>query len=134
MGNIALSTPTVIVNNISMLIYPNSLVYDGGEGELVVRSGSGGGGMNLSVHTQNAETTIGKCSFDVFLTQDMDAKIALWKEQIGANSIQVVQRSNPGLAVTLSFDNMSLINAVERKAGADLVTSLEFAGDPMSIQ
>lgn len=134
MGNITLSVPTVIVNNETISIVPNSFSYDGGEGEINVRTASAGGGSTTSIHSQNAETQIGKCKFDLFLNTGTDAKIATWKEAVGANSIQVIQRTVSGDSVTLSFDNMSLMNAVERAASADGVTSLEWAGDRMGIQ
>jgi hypothetical protein len=129
-----LSCPAVIINNETYPIVPNSFTYDGGEGEINVRAASSGGGSVQSVHSQNAETQIGKCKFDVFLTTTLDRSIAQWKEAIGANTIQAIQRNGSGGSVTLSFDSMSLVNAVERAAGADGVTSLEWAGDTMSIQ
>lgn len=134
MGNITLSTPTIIINNETYQIVPNSFMYDGGEGEINVRSASAGGGASSSVHSRDAETQIGKCKFDAFLVPGLDADIATWKDQIGANSIRAIQRAGSGDAVTLSWDNMSLINPVEREASADGVTSLEFEGDAMSIQ
>lgn len=132
--NTTLSVPTVIINNETYKIVPNSFTYDGGEGEVNVRSASTGGGNGSSVHSQNAETQIGKCKFDVYTVIGLDADIAEWKENIGANSVQVIQRAPSGDAVTLSFDNMSLVNAVEREASADGVTSLEWEGDRMSQQ
>lgn len=134
MGNKTLSVPTVIVNNETIAIVPNSFTYDGGEGEINVRAASAGGGNTTSVHSQNAETQIGKCKFDIFLTPGVDQYIAVWKENVGSNSIQVIQRAAGGDSVTLSFDNMSLMNAVERAASADGVTSLEWSGDRMGIQ
>jgi len=134
MGNRTLSVPTVIINNETYSIVPNSFMYDGGEGEVTVRAASAGGGQVSSVHSQNAETQIGKCKFDVFLVPGLDSDIATWKENVGSNAIQAIQRSAGGEAVTLSWDNMSLVNAVEREASADGVTSLEFEGDRMSIQ
>lgn len=134
MGNRTLSTPTVIINNETYSIVPNSFVYDGGEGEINVRAASAGGGNSTSVHSVNAETQIGKCKFDVYLVAGLDTDIATWKENVGANSIQAIQRAGNGEAVTLSWDNMSLMNAVERQASADGVTSLEFEGDRMAIQ
>jgi len=134
MGNIALSVPTIVLNNETIPIVPNSFTYDGGEGEINVRAASGGGGQITSVHAVDAESKLGKCKFDVFLTPDMDSQIATWKENVGANSIQAVQRTQSGDGATLSWDNMSLAGAIEREASADGVTSLEFIGDPMAIQ
>ena len=130
-----LSVPSVIVNNELLRIVPNTFSYDGGEGAIAVRSASGGGRNSETVHSANAETFIGKCMFEMFLTADLDGKIATWKEQIGNNSIQVVQRPlGGGDVVTLSWDGMSLTNEVERSAAADGTVSLEFSGEPMTIQ
>lgn len=134
MSNKTLSVPTVIVNNETMSIVPNSLTYNGGEGEIMVRAASAGGGSTTSVHSQNAETQISNVKFDVYPKPETDSYIATWKENVGANSIQIIQRVVGGDSITLSFDNMSLINSVERAASADGVTSLEWAGDRMGIQ
>jgi len=134
MGNIVLSTPTVIINNDTYKIVPNSFMYDGGEGETNVRAASSGGGNVESVHSIDAESKIGVCKFDIFLLPGVDKDIATWKENTGANSIQAVQKAGTGEAITLSWDHMSLGPAVEREASADGVTSLEFKGDPMSVQ
>jgi len=134
-GNTTLSVPGIIVNNEPWAIVPNSFKYDGGEGSTTVKSASTGGSNVESVHSENAEDKIGKCSFDIFLKAGTDAKIAVLKANIGANSIEAIQRAPAGGdSQTLSFNNMSLCSPVEREASADGTTSLEFEGDPMSIQ
>lgn len=129
---ITLSVPSVIVNNETISIVPNSFTYNGGEGEINVRAASGGGNTIESVHSVNAENKIGKCMFDVYLTPDMDSRIRAWKNNVGQNVIQFVQRLSGGGSVTRSFSRMSLMNDVERQASSDGVVSLEFAGDPMA--
>jgi len=131
----SLSVPAVTINNELIKIVPNSLTYDGGEGETNVRAASGGGRSSEAVHSANAETFLGKVMFEMFLTPDLDNKIALWKENVGSNSIQIVQRPlGGGDAVTLSFDGSSLMNPIERAASSDGTVSLEWTGEPMSIQ
>lgn len=130
--SITLSVPSVIVNNETIAIVPNSFSYDGGEGEINVRAASGGGNTVESVHSVNAENKIGGCKFDVYLTPDMDSRVRTWKNQVGQNNIQFVQRISGGGNVTRSFSRMSLINPVERNASSDGVVSLEFKGDPMA--
>jgi hypothetical protein len=134
MGNVTLSVPAITVNNEPWKIVPNSFKYNDGLGTTTVRSASTGGKSSSSVHSENAEDKVGKCSFDMYLTTDLDSKIATLKENTGANSVQALQSSKSGDAVTLSFDNLSLANDPDREASADGVTSLEFEGDPMSIQ
>lgn len=130
----ALSVPQVNVNNVNIRIVPNSLRYDGGEGEINVRAASGGGNEIETVHTSNAETKIGKVIFDVYTTVNIDSLIATWKADVGLNAISFSERFNDGSTMTRSFARLSLMNAVERQASADGVTSLEFEGDPMTIQ
>ena len=93
MSNITISVPTILVNSQTIAIVPNSFSYDGGEGEINVRSASAGGGNSTSVHSQNAESQVGKCKFDVYLQPGVDGNIRSWKSRVGANSIQAVQRS-----------------------------------------
>jgi hypothetical protein len=133
-GNITLSTPAIQINNETYKIVPNSFVYDGGEGEIIVRSASAGGGSVTSVHSENAETKISFCKFDIYLLSGVDKDIATWKSNIGSNNIKALQRTSGGESETKSFDNMSCTAPVERQASADGVTSLEFKGDPMSNQ
>jgi hypothetical protein len=101
---------------------------------VTVRSASAGGKTVKSVHSENAEDKIGKCSFDMYLTSDLDSKIAELKENIGANSIKAFQRLPDGSSSPVSYDNMSLVNDVDREASADGTTTFEFEGDPMAIQ
>lgn len=129
---ITLSVPSVIVNNETISIVPNSFAYDGGEGEINVRAASGGGNTVESVHSVNAENKIGSCKFDVYLTPDIDSRIRSWKSQVGQNNIQFVQRLSGGGNVTRAMSRMSLTNMIERNASSDGVVSLEFKGDPMA--
>lgn len=130
----ALSVPQVVINNENIRVVPNSLVYDGGEGETNTRAASGGGNNIESVHTVNAEDKLSKVMFDVYLTADIDGKIAEWKERTGANGITLSERFGDGTTVTRAFSRMSLTNKIDRNASADGVVSLEFMGDPMTIQ
>lgn len=129
-----LSTPAVIINNETYKIVPNSFMYEGGEPEINVRNASAGSGQNSSVHSENVETAIGGCKFDIYLLQNVDRDIAFWKSRIGNNSIQAIQRNSDGTSTTLSFDNQSLVNKVEREASSDGVVSLEWSGDQMASQ
>ena len=126
----SLSVPGVVINGDKMSIVPNSFKYKGGEGETNVRAASTGGGAVQSVHSVNAEDKISQVMFDMFLTGDTDKLIREWSNAIGANTIEAVQSTNQG-GITKTFTSMSLVNHVERDAGADGVVSLEFKGDPM---
>jgi hypothetical protein len=118
---------------VTISIVPNSLKYDGGEGEQNVRAASAGGSEVESVHTSNAETKISFVSFDAFTTTDLDSKIRDWKNRIGQNTVQFNQNVR-GLPNARSFDHMSCTDSVEREVGADTVTTIKFMGDPMTSQ
>ena len=130
----SISVPAVRVNDDLIRVVPNSFVYDGGEGEITVRSASAGSGNSETVHSENAEAQIGKCKFSVYLIADTDSDIVKWKKNIGANVIKVDQQNVNGASFIRVFPGQSLMNAVERNAAADGVVDLEFEGDKMIIQ
>ena len=63
MANIAISAPSVIINDVPRQIVPNTLSVTTGLGEIKVRAASGGGNSVTTIHTIDAETLIGKASF-----------------------------------------------------------------------
>ncbi|MEM7522561.1 MAG: hypothetical protein AAF360_02145 [Pseudomonadota bacterium] len=128
----AISTPQITVNNEVIAIIPNSLKYDGGEGEVNVRSVSSGGNGVSTVHTVDAETMISMVSFDLTLTPERDAQIRGWKRAIGSNAISFSQRLATGLSTSRNFSNMSCTDTIEREAGADGTLTVVFKGDPMA--
>ncbi|MCP4489027.1 MAG: hypothetical protein GY820_17195 [Gammaproteobacteria bacterium] len=128
-----ISVPQILINDDVWAIVPGTFVYDGGEIETTVRSVSTGNGQVVSVHTQNAEGAISKCSFDVVLDNGLDSRIATLKSNIGGNTIKAVQSNPNGDNFVRTFPGMSLGPRIDRNASADGVTSLEFSGDPMVI-
>ncbi len=130
-----LSVPQVLINDAVFRIVPNSFVYDGGETEINVVASSLGNGQVESVHSENVETAVSSCKFDVFLDETLDGNITTWKSQIGANVIKIQQAAGAGIGGSFSrtFAGMSLTSKIERNASADGVTSLEWMGDQMVI-
>ncbi len=133
MSTKVISVPQVLINDDVYRIVPNSFVYDAGDLEINVRAASSGNGQVVSVHTENAEGAISKCSFDVYLDNNLDANIATWKREVGANTIKVVESSTTGDNFVRTFPGMSLTARIDRNASADGVTSLEWLGDQMVI-
>lgn len=128
MGNRTLSVPQVSVNNDPISIVPNSFKFNPGKGEINVRSASSGGGGASSVHSENAETKIGKMSFDLYVTPENIALIRGWKENIGANFLSATQSGFTPQALS----NASMTNEPEFEATADGKVTCEFSGDPLS--
>lgn len=125
-----LSVPTIVLNNVARRIKPNSLMYDLGEGEVTVRSLSGGGNEIVTVHTPNAETKIGRVNFALYVIVDIDSLIADLKERIAANNVGIIQRNQDGSSITISFSGLSVTNMVDRNAAHDGDIAIEMAGDP----
>jgi len=127
----ALSVPTIKVNNDVQAIVPNSFKYKSGDGETKVRAASAGGGNVTAVHTQNAESMFSTLSFSIYPTADNLGRIRDWKDAIGGNTVEAVQRgdSTGDGDIALFFKNMSVTNDPDINAGADGVIEIEMAGD-----
>jgi len=127
MARIALSVPTVVVNNVPFDIVPNSFEYEAGYGEINVRSASVGGGATVSVHSENAENKIGMCKFQMYVTETARVAIRSWKQLIGANFVSAIQLNNSPIVLS----GASMTNNPTFAATADGTVEVEFKGDRM---
>lgn len=128
MANRALSVPGVSVNNTPISIVPNSYKFTRGDGETTVRAASSGGGGVVSVHTEDAESKIGKMSWEMYVTPETIELIAGWKAGIGENFVSAQQ-----VGITpISGSNMSMTNDPDFEASADGKVEVMFEGDPLS--
>lgn len=128
MGNVAISVPGISVNNDPISIVPNSFKFTMGKGETTVRAASAGGGSVQSVHTEDAESKIGKMSWEMYVTTETMKSVSGWKNAIGANYVAAQQpASSP-----LSGGNMSMVNDPDFEASADGKVEIQFEGDPLS--
>jgi hypothetical protein len=126
MARIALSVPTVLLNNIPIVIVPNSFEFEPGYGEVNVRGGSTGGGTSTSIHTENAESKIGKCKFKAFVTDETRGVVSLAKTLTAANVVSAIQADQTPIVL----NGASMTNNPVFAANADGSTDLEFSGDP----
>jgi len=121
---IALANPTVLINNLSVAIVPNSCTYTEGKGEQSVRVQSAGGGSVQSVLSNDIETNLSMVKFDMSATAENIETILTWKNNANANVISI-----SGNGLTRSFANAALTNDYEVSLGSDSVISLEFKAD-----
>lgn len=124
MASVAISTPSVIVNNLPTLIVPNSLKYTEGLGEQNMRTQSSGGGTVDIVYSDNAQSKMSKVTFDVINTSDNIALVRQWKTNLNQNAISII-----GTGFSRNFSNMALTSNYEVTLGADTVIALEFMGN-----
>jgi hypothetical protein len=121
---IALSNPTVLINNISVAVVPNSVSYTEGKGEQTVRVQSAGGGSVQSVLSNNVETNLSTVKMSLFPTAENIALILTWKNNANENAISIT-----GSGLTRSFTNATLTSDYEVQLGSDTQIDLEFKSD-----
>lgn len=124
----ALSVPTVKVNNDILEIVPNSYSYTTGRGTTNVRAASRGGTNSRSIHTKDAESQFSKITFSLFNTKENQAKVAEWQANTGLNTVDHFQIADD---IAESFQHVSVTNDPDFKAAADAVVAIEMAGDKL---
>ncbi len=121
---VALANPTVLINNLSVPVVPNSVTYTEGRGEQTVRVQSAGGGSVQSVLSHNVETNLSMVKFDMLPTAENIDLILGWKDNGSDNAISIT-----GAGLTRSFTNAVLTSNYEVTLGSDTKISLEFHTD-----
>lgn len=127
MATIAIANPTVIVNNNTVAIVPNSAAYTEGFGEQKLRAASSGGGGSSTVYSQNIESYISMVKFAVYNTAANIEMIRGWKTNANANAITL---SDAVSGWNRTFQNAALTNNYDVTLGADTVIECEFHSDP----
>lgn len=122
----SISVPGFQVNNVPIGIVPNSAKIVHGDGETVVRSASVGDGSVEIVYTEDAESKIGQCKFEMYPTDDNKALVREWKRNKGNNYISYSQKG----AKPASMSTAALTNDPEIELTADGKMALEWMGSP----
>lgn len=117
----AISTPTVVLNNIPVAIKPNSFSYTEGFGERNVRVASAGGSAKETIITENVETQMSMVKFMLYTTSDNLTLARELAANLDANTIEV---SDNGF--TRTFSRAIIVNDFEIAAGVDGEFELEF--------
>ena len=131
MALIALSVPTIKVNNDVINIVPNSFKYVSGHGEVTVRAASTGGANAVSVHTQDAETMVSKVMFSLPNTVTNIERVSEWQSHIAGNTVEAIQKAINGKNFAIPFKGMSITNDPDIVAAADGIIDIEMAGDKL---
>lgn len=124
----AISVPGVQVNNDPIAIVPNSMKIVPGDGEMKARSASVGDDSVEIIYTEDAESKIGECKFEMFPTDENITKIREWKSKKGTNFIAFSQKDGK----SYSMATACLMNNTEIELSADGKISLEWQGQPWS--
>lgn len=130
MSVVALSNPTVVVNNKTLAIIPGSLSYRAGKPGTNVRSVSAGGGRYSTVHTKKGDEAVGMVKFKLAVVSDLDAVTAEYSDDTAGNVIFFFEKIGTTVEKRV-FEGMSLVTDPEKVPSADGECELEFQGDPM---
>ncbi len=129
----AFSNPAVRINDVTFSIVPNTVRSIGGDGETNVRTASAGGNSIETVHTVNAETKIGQMMFDIYPTAANEQEIRGWKNNVGFNTVSLVENFSDGTSASETLTTASLTNDPEKNKSSDGVISLEWSGNPTTL-
>ena len=117
-----LFAPTVMVNNVSVAIKPNSFSYKEGFGERKVRIASGGGGTLTQVVSEDIETQLSTCKFMLYSTSDNVTLVRTWQTNSDANAVEVTDKDN----FSRTFANAIITNDPDVSLGVDGEVEVEF--------
>ncbi len=116
-----LSVSSLIHNNLTIRIVPNSLMYTEGFGERNVRTQSGGGGDIEVVSSQDAETQFSTLKFSLYPTPENIERARQMAANFDKNVFNIIDEG-----LTRTFNNATLVNDPEVAIGADTTFELEF--------
>lgn len=119
---IQLTDATVIVNNEAIAILPNTLTFDEGEGEQIVRAASIGGGKAETIYSQDIESKVGMVKFELPTTPENIELARSWKKNQNRNVVTIAG-STPEGDVTRTFTQSAVTNNYEVNVGSE--TSIE---------
>ena len=121
----ALSTPTIVVNEITIPVKPNSLKYTEGFGERKIRVESAGGARRNIVITEDVETQFSEFSFTVYTKTDSIAAHRDWLERLSANTVRWLEAGE-----SRTITNATVTNNAEISSGVEGEFEVMFQGDP----
>ena len=119
-----ISDPSVVVNDITVNVVPNSVSYKSGKGEQSVKVQSAGNGLVSVVTSTNVETKKGMVKFSVYSTEQAIALKELWQSNGGGNVIELG-------SVNLTMSQGTMVTDPEITLSDDGKVELEFQGAPL---
>jgi hypothetical protein len=122
---IQLSDVTVVVNNETVGVIPNSVSYTEGFGEQAVRAVSIGGGKTEQVFANDLESNYSKVSFDLPSTVDNIDLARKWKVQGNANVVSL-QAQNADGNIVRTFTGAAVTADYDVEMGVDSNIAIEF--------
>jgi hypothetical protein len=122
---IQITDATIIVNNETVGVIPNSVAYTEGFGEQQIRAVSIGGGKVEQVFANDLETNYSMVKFDMPSTVDNIKLARTWKTQGNNNVVQVTANNVDGNVIR-TFTGAALTANYEVEIGVDANIPIEF--------
>lgn len=123
----ALTTPSVVINDRTIAIVPDSVTFKGGFGETTIRPQSAGGGNVEMVKSLNAETLKSMVKFALLPTTENNDLIDDWQNRSKGDGNGILLSDG---AFAKSFKNMYVTSDPERNLSSDGTMEVEFEGNP----
>lgn len=124
-----LAAVTIQVNDETISILANSLMFKSGYGDRKVRTQTSGGGSATRIRTRDVETLKGEVTFKLASTIANIDRYTQWQELSDAENGNVIRLSGDGLTGT--FQRMIIEEESEISIGVEGEFEVSFCGDPM---
>ena len=125
-----ISNPSLVMNNLSIVIVGNSFSYTEGLGEQDVVVQSAGGGSIQTVFTDNVEMRYSDIKFEMQNTAENIDLIRTWKINENTNGLTGTAPGGVDAGWSRTFNSVVLTSNYEVNLGSDTTISLEFKSDP----
>ena len=121
----AISTPALVINNVTFPYKPNSVSFTEGKAEYKIRTAAAGGTKTERVFSENIETAYGKVKGVFYTTSENIEEARRLKDNKDTNVVQLVDGS-----FSRTFNKATVINDPEIPTGFEGEFELEFHTDP----
>lgn len=125
---IQLTDAAVVINNENVGVTPNSVEFDEGRGEQIVRPVSIGEGKTEQVYANNLETNIGAVKFSMPSTVENVALALSWKTNKNRNVVSIAGSTDDG-DLTRTFTQAALVANYKIPIGTEADIEIEFMGN-----
>lgn len=121
--------PTLQINNVTIAYENDSLEYDPGDGEQVVRSVPAGGGNVEQIYADNPSTHVGSLKFELPSTHEYHKLVRDWKANANRNTATLTDTSPNGNKVSLTFNRVAFTAKLAIAVGTEKTIPCSFEGN-----
>lgn len=116
-----ITNPTLFVNDNPVKYIPNTIEWKDGDGEVVVRTETTGGGNTENVYVEDITTRKGMVKFELLMNTENDTDTRTWKRNRENNTVKLVFGDWSKV-----FPKAVIIGDVDKNAGMEGKLTVEF--------